>query len=310
MAKKEVEANKEIKEKKQITCGIIMPLSEIDGCNEEHWGNVLSIVEEALKGTNDYEINVRVVSRSDEAKLIHQNIIQNIYSDEIIVCDVSCKNANVMFELGMRLAFNKPVVIIKDEKTNYSFDTGNLEHLPYPRDLRYNKIQDFKSELREKVIATYENEWVYLEHFQKVKISAATIGEREVGVEEYIINRIDQLDKKMENGFNEVAATVDTHNSYRRNAPIKINKLSNNLVIEKEFVLLNKALEGFGESDIKNLEEFLINNLDKENLHPYSLGLTLDNSKLRAGIAIEEFRFKDAALNISQSFNKFMELNY
>jgi hypothetical protein len=34
-----------------------------------------------------------------------------------------------MFELGMRLAFDKPTVIIKDDKTDYMFDTGIIEHV-------------------------------------------------------------------------------------------------------------------------------------------------------------------------------------
>jgi hypothetical protein len=37
---------------------------------------------------------------------------------------LALKNPNVMFELGMRLAFDKPAIIIKDNRTNYSFDTA------------------------------------------------------------------------------------------------------------------------------------------------------------------------------------------
>jgi len=42
----------------------------------------------------------------------------------MIVCDISGRNPNVMFELGLRLAFDKPAIIIKDEITPYSFDTS------------------------------------------------------------------------------------------------------------------------------------------------------------------------------------------
>jgi hypothetical protein len=50
-----------------------------------------------------------------------------------------------MLELGMRLAFDKPAVIVKDDKTDYSFDTSSIEHLAYPRDLRFSKIKSFKT---------------------------------------------------------------------------------------------------------------------------------------------------------------------
>jgi hypothetical protein len=61
-----------------------------------------------------------------------------------VIGDVSCKNPNVMFELGMRLAFDKPTIIIKDDQTSYSFDISPIQNLEYPRDLRFNKIIDFK----------------------------------------------------------------------------------------------------------------------------------------------------------------------
>src|SRR5690606_35815500 len=82
----------------------------------------------------------------------------------IVVCDVSGKNPNVMFELGMRLAFDKPTVIVKDDKTDYSFDTGIIEHVGYPRDLRFSKIVLFKDKLSEKVKATYQKSLSDPEH--------------------------------------------------------------------------------------------------------------------------------------------------
>jgi len=32
-----------------------------------------------------------------------------------------------MFELGLRLAFDKPAIIVKDDNTSYSFDTAPIE---------------------------------------------------------------------------------------------------------------------------------------------------------------------------------------
>src|SRR5690606_23299218 len=88
--------------------------------------------------------------------LIHDRIVSNLYSNEIVVCDVSSKNPNVMFELGLRLAFDKPTIIIKDELTGFSFDTGVIEHLQYPSSLRFSQIVEFKDALIKKINATYE----------------------------------------------------------------------------------------------------------------------------------------------------------
>lgn len=121
---------------------------------ETHWLDVREILSDAIE---DVAFMPRMVSDSDEAGVIHKTIIQNLYENPIVVCDVSGKNANVMLELGMRLSFNKPVIIVKDSKTSYSFDTSPIEHLEYPSDLRFSTIVDFKKRLGEKIVATSEN---------------------------------------------------------------------------------------------------------------------------------------------------------
>lgn len=180
------------------TCGIIMPISVIDGCDEEHWREVLSILNEAIKDAN-FEPNL--VSEAEDIGLIHKRIVQNIYNNKIVVCDVSGKNPNVMFELGMRLSFDKPTIIIKDDKTNYSFDTGVIEHLEYPRDLRYSKILSFKEHLKSKLIATYQmaeadpEYSTFLKSFGQFKI--AQIETKEVSSQTYILESLEELKREV-----------------------------------------------------------------------------------------------------------------
>lgn len=132
-----------------------MPISAIDSTTADHWTEVKNIIIEALENIEEPKFITNLVSDADEVGVIQKRIIQNVYNSDIIVCDVSAKNPNVMFELGLRLAFDKPTVIIKDDKTDYSFDTGVIEHIGYPRDLRFAKIVDFKKKLAEKVQKTY-----------------------------------------------------------------------------------------------------------------------------------------------------------
>ncbi|HMY40859.1 MAG TPA: hypothetical protein PK011_16155, partial [Marinagarivorans sp.] len=98
----------------KLQCGIVMPISSIDGCNEAHWADVLEIINESIEDAGFYG---ELVSNADDVGIIHKRIIQNLYENPMVVCDVSGKNPNVMFELGMRLAFDKPTIIIKDDKT-------------------------------------------------------------------------------------------------------------------------------------------------------------------------------------------------
>lgn len=180
--------------RKTEICGIIMPISSIDGCNEQHWKDVKSIITEAIENA---EFEANLVSLSDDVGVIQKRIVQNIYDNPIIVCDVSGKNANVMFELGMRLAFDKATIVIKDDKTSYSFDTSPIEHLTYPRDLRFNRIVEFKKELTEKIRATFEksksdsNYSTFLKHFGKFTVTK--LDTTEISKEDYIIEEIKEL---------------------------------------------------------------------------------------------------------------------
>lgn len=184
------------KEIKKLICGIVMPISAIDGCSKEHWGDVLKIIKESILDT-DFEANL--VSNADDIGVIQKRIIQNLYENPIVVCDVSANNPNVMLELGMRLAFDKPTIVIIDDKTKFSFDTSTIEHLIYPRDLRFNKIVTFKNQLKEKIKATYQkslsdpNYTTFLKHFGSFK--SVKIDTKEVSKEDFIIDEIKELKK-------------------------------------------------------------------------------------------------------------------
>lgn len=180
-------------EEKKI-CGIVMPISTLDGCSEGHWSDVLEIITEAIEEAG-FEGNL--VSNADDVGIIQKRIIQNLYENPIVVCDVSGKNPNVMFELGMRLAFDKPTIIIKDDKTSYSFDTSPIEHIEYPRDLRFSRIVDFKAKLAEKIKATFDKSTTdtsyttFLKHFGEFKV--AKIDKKEVSGQEFILDELKNI---------------------------------------------------------------------------------------------------------------------
>jgi hypothetical protein len=161
-------------EPSRAICGIVMPISAIDSCSEQHWAGVREILSDSIE---DADFIPQLVSDADEVGIIHKRIVQNLYENPIVVVDVSAKNPNVMFELGMRFAFDRPTVIVKDDKTSYSFDTSTVEHLTYPRDLRFGQIVEFKEALTDKIRATVRqaendpNYTTFLKHFGTFKVA-------------------------------------------------------------------------------------------------------------------------------------------
>lgn len=249
--------NKE-KEVKPLDCGIIMPISALDGCSAEHWIEVLSIIKDVVLSAN---FKANLVSNSDEVGVIQKRIIQNLYSNPIVICDVSGKNPNVMFELGMRLAFDKPTIIIKDDRTDYNFDTSVIEHLEYPRDLRFNKIVTFKQKLKEKIIATHSkatsdpNYSTFLKHFGEYKI--AHLGEKEVTSEKYMLEaiediRLDIRQLSIKNSINLELAETDKKRYSTKLVKDGINRF-----------LAKKRLKKPYEISSNNLEDELIAFLEK-----------------------------------------------
>lgn len=174
-------------------CGIVMPISKNDAGSESHWNDVKGILTEAI---SEAGFQSRLVSYADDVGVIQKRIVENLYNDPIVVCDVSGKNANVMLELGMRLAFDKPVIIVKDYETDFSFDTSPIEHLQYPRDLRFTTIVSFKSLLAEKIRGTNaksqgQNYSTFLKHFGSFAV--AEIETQAVPGYQILSDKLDQI---------------------------------------------------------------------------------------------------------------------
>ena len=128
-------------------CFIIMPISTPESCaakypeDPEHFMHVLNHLFTPALEKAGY---TPVPPKARGADLIHAEIIKNIESAELVLCDVSTLNPNVFFELGIRTAVNKPVCIVKDDQTeNVPFDTGIVNYHGYASALRpWNSEQE------------------------------------------------------------------------------------------------------------------------------------------------------------------------
>lgn len=234
--------------KREQFCGIIMPISSIDGRSDEHWEEVLSILKNIIHQAG---FESKLVSDAGDSGIIQKRIVQNLYNNQIVICDVSGKNPNVMFELGLRLAFDKPTVIIKDDETDYSFDTAVIEHIEYPKDLNYLRIEEFNEQLESKIKATHKksisdpNYSTFLKHFGEYKIT--DLEKKEITSEEYIPSTLEDIKSDL--------------SSIKRNQIIERDNLNSNKYSLKEFATVKNKIEqyindkGIDDFDqIKNIE--------------------------------------------------------
>lgn len=124
----------------KASCGIVMPISGFGDYDSKHWSEVREIIDRGISLTNYQPAPVWEHSETD---IIHGRIVRNLYDLPIVVCDISGLNPNVMFELGMRLAFAKPTVVVVDDSTKIPFDTTAIEHIIYDRTLHYKSAENF-----------------------------------------------------------------------------------------------------------------------------------------------------------------------
>lgn len=184
----------ETTENKKKTCGLVMPISEIDGLPEGHWKDVRGILE---KVATEQGFETKLVSAETVSGVLTTHIVTNLFENDIVICDVSARNPNVMFELGLRLAFDKPTIIIKDDVTAFVFDIQSIGHLRYPRTLRITEMEQFKLDLAQSLNDTYEkkqNDPDYSTFFSAYKIfEQPKVLEKSTNGVEYLSGRIDEL---------------------------------------------------------------------------------------------------------------------
>jgi hypothetical protein len=70
------------------------------------------------------------------ADLIHAEIVRRLESSDLVLCDISCLNPNVFFELGIRTAVDRPVALVRDNFTTHiPFDTSIINFHTYDSSL-------------------------------------------------------------------------------------------------------------------------------------------------------------------------------
>lgn len=99
--------------------------------------------------------------------IIHKTIVSNIYNAELILADLTEHNPNVLFELGLAIAFKKKVAIIRAKGTNPIFDVDHsMRVLDYSPNLWKSTLEMDVTKLAQHLEATAESDGqTYLDIF-------------------------------------------------------------------------------------------------------------------------------------------------
>lgn len=145
-------AKEEKKEKTNNDCFVIMPIADPDGYDKGHFRKVYEdIFKVACHNAGFNPV------RADEVKqtnLIHLDILQKLIDSPMAICDLSNRNPNVLFELGLRQAFDKPTVLVQEVGTPKIFDISPLRYTEYRKELKYREVLEDQGFIAEALIAT------------------------------------------------------------------------------------------------------------------------------------------------------------
>jgi hypothetical protein len=137
-------------------CFIIMPISDQDGYEKGHFLRVYNhLIKPACERAGFIPIRA---DDENKTNYIVIDIIKKIIEADIVLCDLSAKNPNVLYELGLRQAFNKKSVLIKDIKTNRIFDIQGLRTIDYDDKLRVDEVENSITSIAKSLVETYESD--------------------------------------------------------------------------------------------------------------------------------------------------------
>lgn len=139
MTTKKTDETKEVTEKSENNdCFIIMPIADQDGYKEGHFKRVYDdIFAPACRAAGFRPVRADDVAQTN---LIHLDILQKLLESPMAICDLSSRNPNVLFELGLRQAFDKPTVIVREVGTPQIFDINMFRYTEYRNSLDYREV--------------------------------------------------------------------------------------------------------------------------------------------------------------------------
>jgi hypothetical protein len=137
-------------------CFVIMPFVERDDRNPPgFFAEVLkSLFSPAITGAG---LEVRTALRQG-SDVIQSTIVKELLAADLVLADLTEHNPNVLFELGMRMANDKPVVLVRAKGTGAIFDVDNMLRVEqYSPNLWPSTVKDDVPRLQAHIEAAWAN---------------------------------------------------------------------------------------------------------------------------------------------------------
>jgi hypothetical protein len=141
-----------------LTAFVILPFVEREKIHAPgFFAEVLRSIITPAAASKECGFNVKTANRQG-SDMIQATIINSLVEADLVIADLTEHNPNVLFELGVRMAQEKPVVLIRALGTPALFDVDNLLRVfEYNPNLWSTTVEKDMPNLRDFIKGAWEN---------------------------------------------------------------------------------------------------------------------------------------------------------
>lgn len=135
-------------------CFVVMPVTDPEGYVPGHFMSIYQDILAPACEQAGYK-----PTRADqvrEANIIHLDILRRLLESPMVICDLSSRNPNVLFELGLRQAFDRPVVLVQEVGTPQIFDIAPIRYIEYRREQKFREVVEDQNKIAKAITSTKE----------------------------------------------------------------------------------------------------------------------------------------------------------
>ena len=212
--------SKELQEE-QERCFVIMPISDQGDYPQGHFTKVYNQIFKPAIIDAGYK-----PFRVDEDKIsnpIINKIFEAVQNCPMALCDLSNRNPNVLYELGLRQAYDKPVVLVQDEKTPRIFDVSGINTVQYSSERLFENVMEARKKITDALRSTRDGKVNSIVKIVQAESASMKMGE---------VSQEDRMEVMLNGIMSEIK---EIRNATDRNSYLKNYETRESTVYPKEF---------------------------------------------------------------------------
>ena len=206
-------------------CFVIMPIGELDIYPKDHFRQVYEDI--FIPAIEDAGFKPKRADDDSSSNMIHVNIIKDIVKAPMAICDLSTRNPNVLFELGIRQAFDLPVVLVQESGTPRIFDISTINTIDYGKELLYRDVIKDIQKISRAITSTKDTSKGINSVIKLLELGKANLGETKM--------TSDNEDKLMLYNILNKLSNLESKAAY---SEMMSQSISNNVVPQNDFTIL------------------------------------------------------------------------